>query len=57
MSAVFACNAYVDAAAPWALKKTDPEAHGRRCSAHWSSLIRQLAEAVAPVVPGIGARR
>ena len=24
MNAVFACNAYVDATAPWALKKTDP---------------------------------
>ena len=24
MTAVFACNAYVDAAAPWALRKTDP---------------------------------
>ena len=24
-SAVFACNAYVDAMAPWALRKTDPE--------------------------------
>ena len=25
MRAVFACNAYVDAQAPWALRKTDPE--------------------------------
>ena len=25
MGAVFACNAYVDAQAPWALSKTDPE--------------------------------
>ena len=25
MQAVFACNAYVDAQAPWALRKTDPE--------------------------------
>nr|MDQ4088530.1 methionine--tRNA ligase [Pseudomonadota bacterium] len=25
MGAVFACNAYVDAQAPWALRKTDPE--------------------------------
>ena len=28
MAAVFACNAYVDAAAPWALRKTDPERMG-----------------------------
>ncbi len=25
MAAVFACNAYVDAQAPWALRKTDPD--------------------------------
>ena len=25
ITAVFACNAYIDAQAPWALKKTDPE--------------------------------
>ena len=25
MQAVFACNAYIDVQAPWALKKTDPE--------------------------------
>ena len=25
MQAVFACNAYIDAQAPWALRKTDPE--------------------------------
>ncbi|HTG64031.1 MAG TPA: methionine--tRNA ligase [Sphingomicrobium sp.] len=51
MSAVFACNAYVDAAAPWALKKTDPQ----RMAAVLGTLVvavRQLAEAVAPVIPG-----
>jgi len=51
MAAVFACNAYVDAAAPWALKKTDPE----RMAAVLGTLVvavRQLAEAVAPVIPG-----
>jgi methionyl-tRNA synthetase len=50
MSAVFACNAYVDAAAPWALRKTDPE----RMAAVLGTLVvavRQLAQAVAPVVP------
>ena len=50
MGAVFACNAYVDAAAPWALRKTDPE----RMAAVLGTLvvaIRRLAEAVAPVVP------
>ncbi len=50
MGAVFACNAYVDAAAPWALKKTDPE----RMSAVLGTLVvavRELAQAVKPVIP------
>ncbi|MEJ7775934.1 MAG: methionine--tRNA ligase [Sphingomicrobium sp.] len=50
MGAVFACNAYIDAAAPWALRKTDPE----RMAGVLGTLavaIRKLAEAVAPVVP------
>ena len=50
MGAVFACNAYVDAQAPWALRKTDPE----RMAAVLGTLVvavRQLAEAVAPVIP------
>jgi methionyl-tRNA synthetase len=50
MNAVFACNAYIDAAAPWALKKTDPE----RMAEVLGTLvvaIRQLAQAVAPVIP------
>jgi methionyl-tRNA synthetase len=51
MTAVFACNQYVDAAAPWALRKTDPE----RMAAVLGTLvvaIRQLTVAVAPIVPG-----
>lgn len=51
MAAVFACNAYIDAAAPWALKKSDPD----RMAAVLGTLVvavRQLAEAVAPVIPG-----
>ena len=50
MAAVFACNAYVDATAPWALKKTDPD----RMAAVLGTLVaavRQLAEAVIPVIP------
>lgn len=50
MGAVFACNAYIDAAAPWALKKTDPE----RMAAVLGTLVvavRELAEAVKPVIP------
>ena len=51
MQAVFACNAYVDAQAPWALKKTDPE----RMETVLATLficIAQLAVAVLPVIPG-----
>ena len=55
MAAVFACNAYIDAAAPWALRKTDPA----RMAAVLGTLvvaIRELAEAVAPVIPGSTAK-
>ena len=50
MGAVFACNQYIDAAAPWTLKKTDPE----RMAAVLGTLvvaIRMLAEAIKPVIP------
>ena len=51
MAAVFACNQYVDAAAPWALRKTDPtrmaEVLGTLVVA-----IRRLTVAVAPIIPG-----
>ena len=51
MLGVFACNAYVDNMAPWALRKSDPE----RMAAVLGTLvvaIRQLAVAVAPIIPG-----
>ena len=47
---VFACNQYIDAQAPWSLRKTDPE----RMHAVLGTLvraIRMLAIAIAPVVP------
>jgi len=50
LKAVFACNAYVDAQAPWALRKTDPE----RMADVLGTLVvavRRLAEAIAPVTP------
>jgi methionyl-tRNA synthetase len=50
MKAVFACNAYVDEQAPWALRKSDPE----RMAAVLGTLvlaIRQLAQAIAPIIP------
>jgi methionyl-tRNA synthetase len=51
MNAVFACNAFVDNMAPWALRKTDPE----RMAAVLGTLvaaIRILTVAVVPVIPG-----
>ena len=50
LKAVYACNAYVDEQAPWALKKSDPE----RMKAVLQTLfmaIRGLAIAIQPVVP------
>jgi methionyl-tRNA synthetase len=50
MQAVFACNAFVDAQAPWALRKTDPE----RMAAVLGTLVsavRALTLAVAPIIP------
>ena len=51
MTGVFACNQYIDAQAPWGLRKTDPE----RMHAVLGTLlraIRRLAVTIAPVVPG-----
>jgi methionyl-tRNA synthetase len=50
MGAVFACNQYIDLAAPWALRKSDPE----RMAEVLGTLvvvIRMLAEAVMPIIP------
>jgi len=55
MSAVFACNQYIDAAAPWALKKSEP----KRMTEVLGTLvvaIRMLAEAVWPVIPASAER-
>ncbi len=50
LQAVFACNAYIDAQAPWTLRKSDPE----RMETVLATLficIAQLAVAIAPVIP------
>jgi methionyl-tRNA synthetase len=50
IKAVFACNAYIDALAPWALRKTDPE----RMAAILGTLVaavRDLTRAIAPIMP------
>ena len=55
MRGVFACNAYIDAQAPWALRKTDPE----RMHAVLGTLvdaIRRLAITILPVVPASAGR-
>ena len=55
LKAVFACNAYVDTQAPWALRKTDPV----RMAAVLGTVaqaVRRLAEAIAPVTPASAER-
>jgi methionyl-tRNA synthetase len=50
LRAVFACNQYIDAQAPWALRKTDPE----RMVAVLATLyeaIGDLAIAIQPIIP------
>jgi methionyl-tRNA synthetase len=50
LRAVFACNQYVDAQAPWGLRKTDPE----RMAEVLGTLvvaIRSLTKAIAPIIP------
>lgn len=55
LRAVFACNQYIDAQAPWALRKTDPE----RMQAVLATLyaaIADLALAIQPVIPASATR-
>jgi methionyl-tRNA synthetase len=55
LRAVFACNQYIDAQAPWTLRKTDPE----RMTAVLATLcaaILDLAVAIQPVIPTGSAR-
>ncbi|HEX8216292.1 MAG TPA: methionine--tRNA ligase [Allosphingosinicella sp.] len=55
LRAVFACNQYIDAQAPWTLRKTDPD----RMTAVLATLVAaiiDLAIAISPVIPS-GAER
>jgi len=55
LRAVFACNQYIDAQAPWTLRKTDPE----RMTAVLATLcaaIADLAIAIQPVIPAGSAK-
>lgn len=51
MAAVFAANAYVDAQAPWALRKTDP-ARMAEVLGTLAAVVERLGAIVEPVVPG-----
>jgi methionyl-tRNA synthetase len=55
LRAVFACNQYIDAEAPWALRKTDPQRMEAVLATLCAALI-DLAIAIQPVVPGGTAR-
>lgn len=55
MRAVFACNQYVDAMAPWALRKTDPTRMAEVLGTLFGC-IRSLAIAILPVIPDSAAR-
>jgi methionyl-tRNA synthetase len=54
MRAVFACNAYIDAQAPWALRKTDP-ARMEAVLATLYEAIANLAMMIQPVIPASAA--
>jgi methionyl-tRNA synthetase len=55
LRAVFLCNQYIDAQAPWALRKTDPERMTAVLATLYAALI-DLAIAIGPVVPSSAAR-
>ena len=50
MRAVYACNQYIDAQAPWALRKTDPD-RMKAVLATLTVCIRDLAITISPVIP------
>jgi methionyl-tRNA synthetase len=55
LRAVFACNQYIDAQAPWTLRKTDPE-RMKAVLATLYAAIMDLAVAIQPVVPASAER-
>ena len=50
LQAVFACNAYIDSEAPWALRKSDPEraASVLNTAAEWIALVARWATPFLP---------
>lgn len=55
LRACFACNQYIDAQAPWALRKTDPARMETVLSTLYVA-IAQLAVAILPVIPASATR-
>ena len=55
LRAVFACNQYIDAQAPWTLRKTDAERMEAVLATLYRS-IRDLAIAIQPVIPASAAK-
>ncbi len=55
MAAIFACNQYVDAQAPWTLRKNDP-ARMQTVLATLYITIAQLAVAIMPIIPESAAK-
>ncbi|HEY5722794.1 MAG TPA: methionine--tRNA ligase [Allosphingosinicella sp.] len=53
--AVFACNQYIDAQAPWALRKTDPERMTAVLATLYEAIV-DLAVAIQPVIPASAAK-
>ena len=55
LRAVFACNQYIDAQAPWTLRKTDPERMIAVLATLCEALV-DLAVAIQPVIPAGAAK-
>lgn len=55
LRAAYACNAYIDAQAPWALRKTDP-ARMEAVLATLYEAIAMLAVSIHPVIPSSASR-
>lgn len=55
LRAVFACNQYIDAQAPWTLRKTDPERMTAVLATLCASIV-DLAIAIGPVIPNAAAK-
>ena len=55
LRAVFACNQYIDAQAPWTLRKSDPERMQAVLATLYEAIV-DLAVAIQPIIPGSAAK-